>query len=89
MSSPLLVARGNKIVRADDSEEKEVLLRGAGLGGWMNMENVSTLCAVPGTSPDLVVQFITGYPGHERRCIGSAGRPGADVVNQTKCGKRC
>ncbi|KAI5450239.1 hypothetical protein NCC49_003256 [Naganishia albida] len=42
MFSPLLVVRGNKIVRADDREEKEVLLRGAGLGGWMNMENFIT-----------------------------------------------
>jgi hypothetical protein len=46
MPSSLLVVKGNKIVRADDSEEKEVLLRGAGLGGWMNMENVSPLPTV-------------------------------------------
>lgn len=56
MSSPLLVVRENKIVRADDPEEKEVLLRGAGLGGWMNMENVS---------------FSTGLRDHAHSCGSS------------------
>lgn len=32
----------DKIVKSDDASETPVLLRGAGLGGWMNMENVSS-----------------------------------------------
>jgi hypothetical protein len=40
--TPFLKVKGNQIV-TDDSQETPVLLRGAGLGGWMNMENVSFL----------------------------------------------
>ena len=44
MSNPttsFLKVSGDKIVKSDDPSETPVLLRGAGLGGWMNMENVS------------------------------------------------
>ncbi|KAL0566439.1 hypothetical protein V5O48_015572 [Marasmius crinis-equi] len=40
MSGPFVRVKGNKFVVDDDSgTEKEVVLRGAGLGGWMMMEN--------------------------------------------------
>ncbi|KAG8699555.1 hypothetical protein FRC09_006548 [Ceratobasidium sp. 395] len=45
----VLKLQGSKIVGADG---KPVLLRGAGLGGHLNMEN-------------FVCRLITGYPGHE------------------------
>jgi hypothetical protein len=49
MSTPttsFLKVSGNKIVKEDDPKETPVLLRGAGLGGWMNMENVSVLVMI-------------------------------------------
>ena len=42
-STPFLKVSGDKIVKCDDPSETPVLLRGAGLGGWMNMENVSAI----------------------------------------------
>ncbi|BAE55488.1 unnamed protein product [Aspergillus oryzae RIB40] len=39
MSSGILKVKGNKIV---DNDGNEVLLRGAAIGGWMNMENFIT-----------------------------------------------
>ncbi|KAE8408929.1 glycoside hydrolase superfamily [Aspergillus pseudonomiae] len=39
MSSGILKVKGSKIV---DGDGKEVLLRGAAIGGWMNMENFIT-----------------------------------------------
>lgn len=37
MSNGILKVQGDRVV---DSNGKAVVLRGAGLGGWMNMENV-------------------------------------------------
>jgi hypothetical protein len=45
-TTSFLKVSGDKIVKSDDPSETPVLLRGAGLGGWMNMENVSSLLKV-------------------------------------------
>lgn len=39
MSNGILRVKGEQII---DASEKPVILRGAGLGGWMNMENFIT-----------------------------------------------
>jgi hypothetical protein len=46
-TTSFLKVSGDKIVKSDDPSETPVLLRGAGLGGWMNMENVSFVSQSP------------------------------------------
>jgi hypothetical protein len=46
MSTPaILKVKGDKIV---DGDENPVLLRGAGLGGWMNQVSITRICAISG-----------------------------------------
>lgn len=67
MSTGILKVEGDKVVGNDG---KAVVLRGAGLGGWMNMENVRCCdrhsdCNLTTFTDICSIQFITGYPGHE------------------------
>ncbi|EUC57148.1 glycoside hydrolase family 5 protein [Rhizoctonia solani AG-3 Rhs1AP] len=57
--SPLgvLRLRGSEIIGSDG---KPILLRGAGLGGHLNMENSLILMSL-----NLCTKKVTGYPGHE------------------------
>lgn len=63
MASSFLKVLGTKLV---DGEGQEVILRGAGLGGWMNMENF-----ISGQNlPDKMQLWSRsslheGYPGRE------------------------
>ncbi|KAG9078288.1 hypothetical protein FS749_009731 [Ceratobasidium sp. UAMH 11750] len=62
--SPLGVLRlqGSQIIGSDG---KPVLLRGAGLGGHLNMENCEYLLTEATCRLTRVPIVITGYPGHE------------------------
>lgn len=61
--NPLLKLAGTKIV---DANGELVMLRGAGLGGWMNMENFIT--GAPSRSRASLWKpsnTAAGFPGHE------------------------
>ncbi|KAJ9116771.1 hypothetical protein QFC24_006662 [Naganishia onofrii] len=62
--TPFLKVKGNQIV-TDDSQETPVLLRGAGLGGWMNMENVIQVTNV-GLFPIPLPPPVPFFPTQQR-----------------------
>lgn len=72
-STGVLRVSGNQIVGEDG---KPIILRGAGLGGHLNMENFITGTFSSYTPSALLMKTLSkGYPGHEhemRRALKAA-----------------
>lgn len=61
--SSILKVKGTQVV---DGEGNPIILRGAGLGGWLKfvaIQSPSPIYAL--LTNDSMENFITGYPGHE------------------------
>ena len=62
MPAQVLTTKGTSIV---DSNGREVLLRGFGLGGWMNMENFITGYAAKEEAQRQAIRRVLGHDNYE------------------------
>ena len=63
MANELLRVQGSRLVRGDGAE---VVLRGVGLGGWMNMENFITGYPATESQQRRALRRVLGDEGYHR-----------------------